>query len=92
MPPKKPEKKVEEDFSDVATLPTLNSFNFALLLDFQVNEHKDQVLKQFTAHPNDKTKVLTRDDIITHGKGKAIITDPPAPTEENPNPYHNEDE
>jgi hypothetical protein len=38
MPPKKAPKAIEEDFSDVAELPDLNSLTFSLALDFKNRE------------------------------------------------------
>lgn len=35
MPPKKGAKPVEEDFSDIDSLPELNSFIFGLVFDFK---------------------------------------------------------
>ena len=44
MPPKKPDKKVaEEDYTDVPSLPPLNSFNFSVFYDFCSKAHRDEL-------------------------------------------------
>lgn len=73
MPAKKPGKALEEDFSDVPTLPELNSLIFSMLLQFRDKERKQQVLTKIKEEWKDKVRVITRDDIIDYGKKKLTI-------------------
>lgn len=88
MPPKQPAKKGkddQEDFSDVPTLPPLNSVTFSLqYYVFNTVEIREKVQKYVTEHwPQERVKTLTREDIIAYGKAKLIIVDsttlPPIP-------------
>ena len=82
MPPKpapgKKGKDDQEDFSDVPTLPPLNSFTFTLLYqNFPQSEIREKLQKIVTERiPPDRVKILTRDEILTFGKQKQIILEP----------------
>ena len=79
MPPKpapgKKGKEEQEDFSDVPTLPPLNSYIFTLLYKNFPRADLREKLQKFVQEkmPADRVKILTRDDIITYGKAKNII-------------------
>lgn len=73
MPPKKGTKQIEEDFSDVPTLPPLNSLIFTLVMDFRNKERKAQVLEKIKEEWKARVKVVTRDDIVDYGRKKLII-------------------
>lgn len=70
-PPKKGAKAIEEDFSDVPTLPALNTLLFSLVLEFKNKERKQTVLNKIKEHWN--VKVITREDIIDYGRKKLTI-------------------
>ena len=72
---KKGAKAIEEDFSDVPTLPELNSLIFTMLLEFKNNERKQQVYSKIKEHWASKVKVITKDDIIDYGKKKLTIAE-----------------
>lgn len=74
-PPKKPGKAIEEDFSDVPTLPELNSLIFSMILEFKNKDRKAEVLTKLKDTWKDKVKVITRDDIIDYGRKKLTIED-----------------
>lgn len=82
MPPKqqpgKKGKDDQEDFSDVPTLPPLNSYNFSLLYQsFPSTEIREKVQKFIQERmPQDRVKILTREDIVAYGKQKQIILEP----------------
>ena len=72
---KKGAKAIEEDFSDVSTLPELNSLIFTMLLEFKNKERKQQVYDKIKEQWADKVKVITRDEIIDYGKKKLTISE-----------------
>lgn len=78
MPPKPaPGKKAadEMDMSDVATLPALNSINFTILYNkFFSHATRDKLQKYVAEHfLPERVKTLTRDEILSYGKGKSFI-------------------
>jgi len=73
MPPKKGGKALEEDFSDVPTLPELNSLIFTMLMEFNDKDRKTQVVNMIKEEWKEKVRVITRDDIIDYGKKKLTI-------------------
>lgn len=75
MPPKKGAKPLEEDFSDVPTLPELNSLIFTMLLEFKNKDRKTEVYSKIKEEWKDKVKVITRDEIIDYGKRKQTIVE-----------------
>ena len=81
MPPKPPPGKKgadEVDMSDLATLPPLNSINFTVLYNkFFSHATREKLQKYVSEHfPHERVKTLTRDEIITYGKGKQFILEP----------------
>ena len=81
MPPKPaPGKQAADtmDMSDVATLPTLNSINFTVLYNkFFSHATRDKLQKFVNSHfLAERVKTLTRDEILTYGKGKSFILEP----------------
>lgn len=75
MPAKKGAKAIEEDFSDVPTLPELNTLLFTFLLEFRNKERKTQVLNRIKEEFKSKVRVITREDIIDYGKKKLTIVE-----------------
>ena len=77
MPGKKPAKPIEEDFSDVDTLPSLNSLTFNLVLDFKNRERKDTLMakiqEMFPETPSVKT--ITDEEIVEYGQGKQVMVE-----------------
>lgn len=81
MPPKPAGKKGDaEDFSDASSLPQAHVFKFTLamrsFLDLEAREKVRNAIKDKLV-PSSKGAIhtLTRDDIVTYGKGKQIIMD-----------------
>lgn len=68
----------QEDFSDVATLPPLNSYLVSLLFNgFFSEETREKAQKYVMEHlAVERVKTLTRDEIIAYGKTKLIILEP----------------
>lgn len=68
----------QEDFSDVATLPPLNSYLVTLLFNgFFSEATRDKAHKYVMEHLTaDRVKTLTRDELITYGKTKQFILEP----------------
>jgi hypothetical protein len=75
MPPKKNVKAIEEDFSDVPTLPELNALIFTMILDFKNKDRKQEVFNKIKDTWKDKVKVITREDIIDYGRRKLTIAE-----------------
>jgi hypothetical protein len=81
MPPKPNAKKGEgDDFSDLASLPQANMFQFTIIHKTYFDNENREVVKKAIAEkllPSacDRMRTLTRDEIVTYGKGKAIIAD-----------------
>ena len=73
MPPKKGAKAIEEDFSDVPTLPELNSLIFTMILEFKNKDRRQEVSDKIKDTWKEKVKVVTREDIIEYGKKKLTI-------------------
>ena len=81
MPPKPPPGKKgadEVDMSDLASLPPLNSINFTVLYHKFFSQASREKLQKFVGErfPPERVKTLTRDEIITYGKGKQFILEP----------------
>ena len=81
MPPKPaPGKKGadEIDMSDLASLPSLNFVSFTVLYNnFFSQATREKLQKYVNDHfSTERVKVLTRDEIITYGKGKQFILEP----------------
>ena len=81
MPPKpaaKKGKEEQEDFSDVPSLPHLNSVIFTLIYkSFFASEVREKLQKHVAdSMPLDRVKTLTRDDILAYAKAKQIILEP----------------
>ena len=74
-PPKKGAKSLEEDFSDVPTLPPLNSLIFTLALDFKDKERRSQVSTKIKEEWKNKVRTITREEIIDYGKRKLTIAE-----------------
>ena len=74
-PPKKGDKSLEEDFSDVPTLPPLNSLIFTLALDFKDKERRSQVSTKIKEEWKNKVRTITREEIIDYGKRKLTIAE-----------------
>lgn len=62
----------EVDLSDLATLPPLNSATFALLFGRFYSAHTREKLHRYIGEhlSQERVKILTREEIITYGKGK----------------------
>ena len=97
MPPKKPDPKdvkkpaggagqafVEDDYSDLASLPPLNNYIFTTLSSFKYKRNWSRVqqnlLKQYSYPPEDtgsglKIKTIQRDDILNYARAKQYITE-----------------
>jgi hypothetical protein len=89
MPPKKPEVKKEEDLSDLSSLPPLNQFTFQLFMNFKLKDNQDELQKYIIDNLNqERIKMISREEIILHGKEKGIISD--SPPEEGPPLTENE--
>ena len=81
MPPKPPPGKKgadEVDMSDLASLPPLNSINFTVLYhSFFSHSTREKLQKYVTEHfPPERVKTLSREEILTYGKGKQFILEP----------------
>lgn len=74
-PPKKGAKSLEEDFTDVPTLPQLNSLIFTLITDFKDRERKAQVSAKIKDEWKNKVRTITREDIIDYGRRKLTIAE-----------------
>ena len=94
MPPKKQAAgskgpstaAVDEDLSDVQSLPQLNEFIFANLYAFKYRKNKarleDQLMKYFFKAPEGETaemakrnKVVTSEDLVNQAKAKNYLTE-----------------
>lgn len=82
MPPKAQAKKgkdEQEDYTDLPTLPSLNTFIFSLVYkNFFTTEAREK-LQKFIHEKllvQERIKTLTRDEILTYGKSKQIILEP----------------
>ena len=76
MPPKKEAKK-EDEPGDGEALPPLNSLIFTVIPRFNRKDHREVVMKAITDSFPEKCKTISREEIVSHGKAKGIITDPP---------------
>jgi hypothetical protein len=81
MPPKPPPGKKgadEVDLSDLASLPPLNFISFAVLYHKLYSQATREKLQKYVSEhfPAERVKILTRDEIITYGKGKQFILEP----------------
>jgi hypothetical protein len=79
MPPKQ-NKQLDNDFSDLATLPKANIFKFTLVFNkFFTTSNRSKVTQKVTESmiPNsgEKIKLITREDIMTYGKAKNLCMD-----------------
>ena len=74
-PPKKGAKSIEEDFSDVPSLPQLNSLIFGLALDFKDKERRAQVSAKIKDEWKAKVRTISREDIIDYGRRKLTIAE-----------------
>lgn len=91
MPPKpQPQKDkkgaqqvIDDDYTDLPTLPPLNDFIFTTVFAFKYKKNalqlQSQMLKHFSFPPEDplnvKNKTIQREDIINHAKLKQYITE-----------------
>ena len=68
----------ELDLSDLATLPPLNSATFTLLFGRFYSSHTREKLQRYVLDhfSTERVKILTREEIITYGKGKQLILEP----------------
>lgn len=81
MPPKPAAGKKagdEIDMSDLASLPSLNFVTFTVLYGKFFSHHTREKLQKYVndRFSQERVKVLTRDEIITYGKGKQLILEP----------------
>lgn len=81
MPPKPPPGKKgadEVDMSDLASLPPLNFITFSMFYNnFFSQATREKLQKYVNEHfPPERVKVLTREEIMTYGKGKQFILEP----------------
>jgi hypothetical protein len=97
MPPKKADPKdakkagapgaggliIDDDYSDLPTLPALNNYIFTTLTAFKYKRNLQrvygQLLKHYSFQPEDpqtsKFKTVSRDDLLNYARAKQYITE-----------------